>query len=804
MSRASTTPNNSNPMHTFRQMMGMDELMSDCCDDPEVQKQATAKERDGLIVVDDGSPAGSRNGQSPKLFTKVSGRFACNFKNALRLGPFHKSAKKGQELPDLDEFIDTILDHSSGSPSLSRDDPGATIEDYGDFDQEWDEDRSYPQAIPAGTCDRMLNADSSSSMDYSSRDLKNSSSRLIKSPSHDNVTKPEENKTQLPMKFFKVDPPETNIANAGNSNSINANPTFEQKPSVPEPVAEEKEEEEQDVNIEDRPDEDEDAAAKKYVLKEGDFGLTSEVDVLLPHGLTALWKQPLIVAADIAPYRMKVVYSPTELPQVEETAEEGNNKKKTVRKPPTASRVDELARSGTVKSGDSRSVVSSADGRSLKRSATRGSKGKKKKKGSSRGSSKDDKNKLNAKSVAGSKDMISDFGGTSQDPELRSATSGRSGSNHPTNRGKGGPNAGDDEEEEVVILPVPKVLEQLKSESGPHLSVQWSGQEVEQKMDPYIAVWVTERLSEIKVWKIGMKGTIAWFRHTLKMIMLSDITNGFLTLCVLANTVVLALNRYGMSTSESNTLDNINTMFTGIFIAEMALKLMGVGIVGYLSDAMNYVDGIVVIFSVIELIFLNSSGSSGVFRAFQAFRIVRTFRVVRMVRLLRALRSMRLLIQVIGDTIASFAYIGMLLLIFIFIYSLVGMQLFGGRFNFQADGKPRQNFDSFNRAFLSIYQVLTIENWQSLLYSSMRAQIPALVALFYVSWLFIGNYVLLNLLLALMLDAFADEEEDNEEDESTVSAPFHTMHRPSQKHMSCDRLALPVATRRKLILRLGA
>ena len=288
--------------------------------------------------------------------------------------------------------------------------------------------------------------------------------------------------------------------------------------------------------------------------------------------------------------------------------------------------------------------------------------------------------------------------------------------------------------------------------------------------DPYAAEWVTERMSEIRIWKKGWKGVVARIRYFLKTVMMSELMNGFMTLCVLVNTTVLAMNRYGQSQYEIGVLKQMNTAFTSIFIVELGLKIMGLGIVGYLSDALNYIDGTVVILSIIEMVFLDSTAASSVFRAFQAFRILRTLRVIRMVRLLRALRSMKLLIKVIGETITSFMYIGVLLLIFIFIYSLLGMQMFGGRFDF-SEGTPRQNFDSFNNAFLSVYQVLTVENWQSLLYASMRAQTPALVAIFYVTWLFIGNYVLLNLFLALMLDAFAGvEDEEAKDDDSTVNS----------------------------------
>ena len=78
-----------------------------------------------------------------------------------------------------------------------------------------------------------------------------------------------------------------------------------------------------------------------------------------------------------------------------------------------------------------------------------------------------------------------------------------------------------------------------------------------------------------------------------------------------------------------------------------------------------------------------------------------------------------MIIQVIAGSMSSFVYIAMLLLLFIFIYALLAMQLFGGEFNFP-EGRPKENFDSIHQAFITIFQVLTMENWQNILYSCMR------------------------------------------------------------------------------------
>jgi hypothetical protein len=59
-----------------------------------------------------------------------------------------------------------------------------------------------------------------------------------------------------------------------------------------------------------------------------------------------------------------------------------------------------------------------------------------------------------------------------------------------------------------------------------------------------------------------------------------------------------------------------------------------------------------------------------------------------------------------------------------------------------------------------------MENWQTVLYDSMRGDINKfIVAFFYIAWIFIGNFILLNLFLAILLDSFLEEEEEGEDSE---------------------------------------
>ena len=156
--------------------------------------------------------------------------------------------------------------------------------------------------------------------------------------------------------------------------------------------------------------------------------------------------------------------------------------------------------------------------------------------------------------------------------------------------------------------------------------------------------------------------------------------------------------------------------------------------VGYFRDSINYLDATVVFLSLIELIFL--SGSSSAISAFRTIRIFRTFRVLRVAKLLRHMKSMNVIISVLSKSISSFIYLALLLLLFIIIFALLGMQIFGGKFNFP-EGQPRGNFDSFHSAFVTIFQILSLENWPDVLDDAMRSSAGPASALFFIFWILI-------------------------------------------------------------------
>lgn len=132
----------------------------------------------------------------------------------------------------------------------------------------------------------------------------------------------------------------------------------------------------------------------------------------------------------------------------------------------------------------------------------------------------------------------------------------------------------------------------------------------------------------------------------------------------------------------------------------MSLKIIGLGPVRYMKDRMNYLDGMVVILSIVEVL-MSRKGAGSSLSAFKSIRIFRIFRILRIARLLRAMKSMTQILGVLLNSMSSFIYLLMLMFLFLFIYTLLGMQIFGGTFNFDENdgdlaGVPRANYDSFH------------------------------------------------------------------------------------------------------------
>lgn len=91
-------------------------------------------------------------------------------------------------------------------------------------------------------------------------------------------------------------------------------------------------------------------------------------------------------------------------------------------------------------------------------------------------------------------------------------------------------------------------------------------------------------------------------RFIVRLHVKSDFYENLFTFLVLLNTITLSLNQYPLDAEMESFLELTNTLFTWLFIYEMFVKILGIGINKYVGDRMNWLDGSIVCVSIFELL----------------------------------------------------------------------------------------------------------------------------------------------------------------------------------------------------------
>ncbi|KAM8961278.1 voltage-dependent T-type calcium channel subunit alpha-1H isoform 2-T2 [Pelodytes ibericus] len=257
------------------------------------------------------------------------------------------------------------------------------------------------------------------------------------------------------------------------------------------------------------------------------------------------------------------------------------------------------------------------------------------------------------------------------------------------------------------------------------------------------------------------------FTNRLKRIVASKYFNRGIMIAILINTLSMGIEYHEQPEELTNALEISNIVFTSMFALEMLLKLLAFGMFGYIKNPYNIFDGIIVVISVWEIIGQSDGGLS----------VLRTFRLLRVLKLVRFMPALRRQLVVLMKTMDNVATFCMLLMLFIFIFSILGMHLFGCKFTLRTDTgdtiTDRKNFDSLLWAIVTVFQILTQEDWNMVLYNGM-ASTSSLAALYFVALMTFGNYVLFNLLVAILVEGFQAEGDAtrSDTDEDKASANF--------------------------------
>ena len=213
-------------------------------------------------------------------------------------------------------------------------------------------------------------------------------------------------------------------------------------------------------------------------------------------------------------------------------------------------------------------------------------------------------------------------------------------------------------------------------------------------------------INKLRVWPKGAYNLVKKSRSLLKAATINITFDNLMTMSVLVNTVGMAMESYDIDEKLSANLIYMNQLFTWVFIVELTMKMLAIGPKKYASEYFNLLDGAVVLLSIVEMIMesMGSGAGAGNLQAFRTVRVFRTMRVLRITRILRSLKSMQMIIGVIQRAFMDFFWITLLMFVFIFIYTLLGRQIFLGQYDFGLDEElPRENFESFAIAFVTVF-----------------------------------------------------------------------------------------------------
>ncbi|XP_057571382.1 voltage-dependent T-type calcium channel subunit alpha-1G isoform X9 [Hippopotamus amphibius kiboko] len=259
-----------------------------------------------------------------------------------------------------------------------------------------------------------------------------------------------------------------------------------------------------------------------------------------------------------------------------------------------------------------------------------------------------------------------------------------------------------------------------------------------------------ERSSVLAFWRL--------ICDTFRKIVDSKYFGRGIMIAILVNTLSMGIEYHEQPEELTNALEISNIVFTSLFALEMLLKLLVYGPFGYIKNPYNIFDGVIVVISVWEIVGQQGGGLS----------VLRTFRLMRVLKLVRFLPALQRQLVVLMKTMDNVATFCMLLMLFIFIFSILGMHLFGCKFASERDGDTlpdRKNFDSLLWAIVTVFQILTQEDWNKVLYNGM-ASTSSWAALYFIALMTFGNYVLFNLLVAILVEGFQAEEISKREDAS--------------------------------------
>ncbi|KAG5832569.1 hypothetical protein ANANG_G00292520 [Anguilla anguilla] len=245
------------------------------------------------------------------------------------------------------------------------------------------------------------------------------------------------------------------------------------------------------------------------------------------------------------------------------------------------------------------------------------------------------------------------------------------------------------------------------------------------------------------------------------------------------NTIVLMMKYNGASPAYENVLKDLNIVFTSLFSMECVLKIIAFGVLNYFKDAWNIFDCVTVLGSITDIL-VTELGNNFINLSF-----LRLFRAARLIKLLRQGETIRILLWTFVQSFKALPYVCLLIAMLFFIYAIIGMQLFGNIGIEEEEGdsaiNQHNNFRTFFQALMLLFRSATGEAWHDIMLSCLggkdcdpRSGIKEpecgseFAYLYFVSFIFLCSFLMLNLFVAVIMDNFEYLTRD-----SSILGPHH-------------------------------
>jgi voltage-gated sodium channel len=252
---------------------------------------------------------------------------------------------------------------------------------------------------------------------------------------------------------------------------------------------------------------------------------------------------------------------------------------------------------------------------------------------------------------------------------------------------------------------------------------------------------------------------------------------------IVASSIILGLLSYPVVVSAVGSwLTPLETFILWLFVLELLIRIWAFWPKPwrYFASGWNLFDFLIVIASVLPV---HSEAAS-------VFRLVR---VLRALRLLKAVPGLQLVVRGMIRSVGSLGYVGLILCIHFYIYGLAGIKLFGTI--------DPLHFGSLSIAFLTLFQVVTLEGWADIMRGLMAAGGSQLVAaIYFVSFILVGTMVIMNLVIGVIINGMMESQKellaDVARDESSHDG---VIRKTNQLEEMVDSLKNEVAKLRSLL-----